>query len=80
MSTEHPDWLAVGKRVQSIRRIGRSVASREPGIITRHTKTQVEFYADRGYTEKYRLRYGQYALVPNYLDYSIVLVALDANA
>lgn len=76
--TMHPDWLAVGARVEIIRSHGRSVVVwRRTATVVRHTKTTVVL--DNGDRFK-RARFtpDEYVLTPPYLDYRTYLRPSEA--
>lgn len=66
----HPEWLSVGKPVTMIRRLGRAVAWRANGVVTRQTATTVVVADERhGNEVRFRLKHGSYQMTPKYLDY-----------
>ena len=77
--TTHPEWLAVGSRVEVVRMFGfgRSIVSRYTATVVRHTKTTVVL--DDGARFK-RARYSpdEYVLTPPYLDYRTYLRPSEA--
>ena len=66
---QHPDWLAVGREVEVVRRLGHSVAQRHRTVVTRHTATSV--VVDGG--DRFQAKWSGYHLVPKYLDYTTEL-------
>lgn len=76
MSIQHPDWLAVGKKVDVVRRLGRSISFRKTVKVVRHTVTSVVVgYGSDGLgtQERYSAKGTQYVLSPKYIDYHTTL-------
>lgn len=77
----HPDWLAVGRAVRTVRMsVGGAVVHEAVLVVERQTRTGVSATYPGGGRQRYRIVRGEYVLTPRYLDYHEVLRPLDPEA